>query len=138
MNLKKKQKKILEDEIQLNQTNNELHKAITKYDKLLSDSVLYPGIIGNLCKFKNFHEFINYTLQQISQLNSFKDKSLFDLKAYKVKLENLIESFKSQIENITLTLTEFTIKNVSDCESRIKNEWNEFFLWLWKFRKSKF
>jgi hypothetical protein len=120
----KTKKKILEDEIQLNQTNNELHKAITKYDKLLSDSVLYPGIIGNLCKFKNFHEFINYTLQQISQLNSFKDKSLFDLKAYKVKLENLIESFKSQIENITLTLTEFTIKNVSDCESRIKNELN--------------
>ena len=46
MNLKKKQKKkILEDEIQLNQTYNELHKTITKYDKLLSDSVLYPGII---------------------------------------------------------------------------------------------
>ena len=66
MNLKKKQKKILEDEIQLNQTYNELHKAITKYYKLLSDSVLYPGIIGNLCKFKNFHEFINYTLQQIN------------------------------------------------------------------------
>ena len=119
---KKIKKKILEDEIKLNQTNNELHKVITKYDKLLSDSVLYPGIIGNLCKFKNFHEFIDYTLQQISQLNIFKDKSLFDLKAYKVKLEYLIESFKSQIENITLTLTEFTIKNVSDCESRIKNE----------------
>ena len=60
MNLKKKQKKILEDEIQLIQTYNELHKAITKYDKLLSDSVLYPGIIGNLCKFINFHEFILY------------------------------------------------------------------------------
>ena len=45
MNLKKKQKKILENETQLNQTNNELHKVITKYDKLLSDSVLYPGII---------------------------------------------------------------------------------------------
>ena len=59
MNLKKK--KILEDETQLNQTNNELHKAITKYDKLLSDSVLYPGIIY-LCKFKNFYEFIDYTL----------------------------------------------------------------------------
>ncbi len=60
MNLKKKQKKILEDEIQLKQTYNELHKAITKYDKLLSDSVLYPVIIGNLCKFINFYEFINY------------------------------------------------------------------------------
>ena len=38
----RKTKKNLEDEIQLNQTYNELHKAITKYDKLLSDSVLYP------------------------------------------------------------------------------------------------
>ena len=63
---------------------------------------------------------------------------MFDLKVYKVKLENLIESFKSKSENIILTLTEFTIKNVSDCESRIKNELNEFFLWLWKFRKHKF
>ena len=54
MNLKKKQKKILEDEIQLIKTYNELHKAITKYDKLLQDSVLYPGIIGNLFKFKIF------------------------------------------------------------------------------------
>ena len=51
MNLKKKQKKILEDEIQLKQTYNELHKAITKYDKLLSDSVLYPGISWNNRKF---------------------------------------------------------------------------------------
>ena len=108
----KTNEKIISTEFKLNQTYNELHNAITKYDKLLSDSVLYPGIIGNLCKFKNFHEFIDYTLQQISQLNSFKDKSLFDLKAYKEKLENLIESFKSQIENITLTLTEFIIKNV--------------------------
>ena len=56
-------KKLLILEFKLNQTNNELHKAITKYDKLLQDSVLYPGIIGNLCKFKNFNEFINYTLQ---------------------------------------------------------------------------
>ena len=38
MNKKIKKKKVFwVDEIQLNQTNNELHKAITKYDKLLSD-----------------------------------------------------------------------------------------------------
>ena len=30
MNLKKKQKKILENETQLNQTNNELHNTIIK------------------------------------------------------------------------------------------------------------
>ena len=41
----KTNEKIINTEFKLNQTNNELHKAITKYDKLLSDSVLYPGII---------------------------------------------------------------------------------------------
>ena len=54
MNLKKKQKKNFRRWNTIKSNNNELHKAITKYDKLLSDSVLYPGIIGNLCKFKNF------------------------------------------------------------------------------------
>ena len=38
----KTNEKIISTEFKLNQTYNELHNAITKYDKLLSDSVLYP------------------------------------------------------------------------------------------------
>ena len=88
---------------------------------MFSDSIIYPGIIGNMSKFKTFHEYIDYTLVQIGEINTFKEKNLLDLKSYKIKLENLIESFKYQINNITNSMTEFTTKCVNDCEERIRN-----------------
>ena len=112
---------IMKNEIKLDSTQKDLKEAIYKYDKMFSDTVIYPGLIGNLCKYKTFHEFIDYLLIQISQLNSFKEKNILDLKSYKTKLENLIQSFKLQIDNITKSMTEFTTKSVNDCEERIKN-----------------
>ena len=111
---------IMTNEIKLDSTQKDLQNAIYKYDKMFTDSVIYPGLIGNLCKYKTFHEFIDYLLIQISQLNSFKEKNILDLKSYKTKLENLIQSFKLQIDNITKSMTEFTTKSVNDCEERIK------------------
>ena len=116
--------KIVSHEIKLNLTYNELQNSITKYDKLFGDSVIYTGIIGKSCKFQNFHEFIDYVLQQIYSFNSYKEKSSLNFNLYKQKLETLIDSLKLQITNITSTLTEFTTKNVNDCENRMKNEIN--------------
>ena len=54
--------KMLNHEIKSNLIDNELHNSIIKYDKWLSDSIIYPGIIGKSCKYKNFHELIDYFL----------------------------------------------------------------------------
>ena len=110
---------VLKNEMKLDSTYKDLQDSIFKYDKLFSDTVIYPGIIGNLCKFKTFHEFMDYLIIQISQLNDFKDKNILDLKSYKTKLDNLIQSFKLQIDNITKSMTEFTTKSVNECEFKI-------------------
>ena len=115
------QEQVLTNEIKLDSTYKDLQNAIFKYDKMFSDTVIYPGIIGNMCKYKNFHEFMDYLIIQIAQLNAFKEKNILDLKNYKSKLDDLISSFKLQIDNITKTMTEFTTKSVNDCEDRIKN-----------------
>ena len=118
--------KILNHEIKSNLIDTELHNSIIKYDKLFADSVIYPGIIGKSCKYKTFHELIDYLLVQIGEFNSFKDKSLLDLKSYKTKLETLIQSFKIQIDNICLTLTEFSTQKVDDCENRMKTRFEKY------------
>ena len=40
----------------------EIKNAINKYDKLFTDSVIYPGVIGPKGKFATFHELIDYIL----------------------------------------------------------------------------
>ena len=110
---------VLTNEMKLDSTYKDLKDSIFKYDKLFSDSVIYPGIIGNLCKYKTFHEFMDFLIINISQLNDFKDKNILDLKTYKTKLDTLIQSYKLQIDNITKSMTEFTTKSVNECEFKI-------------------
>ena len=89
--------KLISEEIKLESLNKDLHNIIYKYDNMLSKSILYPGIIGNLCKFKTFHDFIDYVINQINILTQFKDKNILDLQSYKKKLEILFDSFNLQI-----------------------------------------
>ena len=72
---------------------------IDRINHILTDSVIYPSLIGNATKFKNFHEFMDYVVQEISQLNLFKDKSGLDITPYKRKIDQTVETLKLQINS---------------------------------------
>ena len=124
--------KILTNEIQLNNLNKEFSNTVLKYDKILSDSVIYPGFIGNLCKFKTFHDFMDYCILNIKDLNTFKNKNNIDLKDYKNQLNSMINFFKSQINNILFNANKFTKEAISNSEitfnenfEKLKKKYNE-------------
>ncbi len=52
----------------INTMGIELRDAINKYDKILSESVIYPGVIGYNTKYKSFHALIDYILTIILAL----------------------------------------------------------------------
>ena len=112
---------ILTNEIKFTNLEKEYHEKMGKIEYILSDSVIYPSVIGPKGKYKTFHEFIDYVLQQLAQTAIFRDKNSFDLSSYKNKLENLIQSFKFQLDNIVNSTNQFTTKSVNECEERIKN-----------------
>ena len=113
--------KILTQEIKIKNIEKDYNDKICQINNILSDSVVYPNVIGGISKFKTFHDFIDYVLAQIIQNNTYKEKNTLDLNSYKNKLENLIKSFQLQLDNIIKSANEFTTKSVNECEERIKN-----------------
>ena len=111
---------ILTNEVKFTNLEKEFHEKIEKIEYVLNDSVIYPSVIGPKGKYKTFHEFIDYVLQQLAQTAIFRDKNTFDLSSYKNKLENLIQSFKFQLDNIIKSTNQFTTKSVNECEERVK------------------
>ena len=111
---------ILTNEVKFTNLEKEFHEKIEKIEYVLNDSVIYPSVIGPKGKYKTFHEFIDYVLQQLAQTAIFRDKNSFDLSSYKNKLENLIQSFKFQLDNIIKSTNQFTTKSVNECEERVK------------------
>ena len=54
--------KIIKHEATIKYNTSELKEAINKYDRILTESVIYPGIIGTNSRFKDFHDMIDYIL----------------------------------------------------------------------------
>ena len=55
-------------EIRVETIENDLKNAINKYDAILLESVIYSGVIGQGAKFKNFHELIDFLLNNVSTI----------------------------------------------------------------------
>ena len=115
---------LLTEKIRLDNFRNDLKSNVERIDQILKDSVIYPGIIGGISKYKTFHDLIDYLLTQTSQTLTFREKSILDFKGYKTKLENSISSFNSQIDTLLKTTSEFTKTCVQEAEERMKSIYN--------------
>ena len=103
---------------------DESEKDVGTINKILSDTVLYPAIIGKKAKFQTFHEFIDFCIQEISQLNIFKTKSGLDITPFKKKIDSTLEAFKIQINN--LTPKEIVNQMVNDLEEKMNSNFKLF------------
>ena len=117
---------LITEKIRLDNFRNDLKSNIERIDRILKDSVIYPGIIGGISKYKTFHDLIDYILTQTSQTLTFREKSILDFKSYKTKLENIISSFNTQINTLLNTTSEFTKTCVKEAEERMKSIYNIF------------
>ena len=113
--------KLVTESIRLTNLETDYKGSLKNIENILSTSVIYPGIIGSSARFKTFHDYIDYVLKHISDLNQFKEKSIFDLTPYKKKLDESIDFIKFQINNIVSSANEFTVRTVNESEKRVKS-----------------
>ena len=116
--------KLMNQDILIKTNENVIKEAINKYDKILNESILYTGVIGNNGRFQNFHHLIDYLLLNTSQFVNFKDKNMIDFKSYKNKLESLFKSLKVQADSIVSTNNKYTNKKIIESEKRFKELMN--------------
>ena len=100
--------------------SEELKCAINKYDKVISDNLVLPGIVGKDTKFKDCRDLFEYVLNQIKIFSSYKDRNSIDLKTYKTKLDSLVNSLNYQISSITGNANSFTTANMKIVEKKYR------------------
>ena len=111
---------LLTQQLAIKSNESIIKEVIDKYDKLFSESVLYPGVIGSNGRFKNFHNFIDYIITNMNEFTNFKEKNIIDYKSYKTKLEGLFKSLKMQADSITTSNNKYTNKRFNDLEKKMK------------------
>ena len=125
----KNEKDMLSHLVKFNDIKNEMRDMFNEYEGIIKKykpSEVSEEIVGERRKFKTYPELMKYLYQNISQFNTYKEKSNLDFKGYKSKLDLTIFSFKNQINTIIDSMKNFTTTNIKESEGRIKGIINLF------------
>ena len=87
-------------DIKLNILDRDFNNACFKYDKIFSNNLIVPGLIGSSCPYDNLKPFLEYINIKMCELLKAKDKQTLDTKKYKERLETIISQNKTQFEDL--------------------------------------
>ena len=104
---------ILVNDMKVNTLDKEIRQSIIDMNELLKETVIYAGVIGPSCKFKTFHNYIDYTINELNILGTFKEKNMMDLSSFKKKIESNIQSFKLHVESLGRSSKQYTTDNIN-------------------------
>ena len=113
---------IMSNELKIKNLDNLLHDSITKYDKIILDSILYPGIIGKKNEFQTFHDLIDFLLINIKKLLLAREKENLEKKEFKNRVEENLEKFQGYVNFCVNKVEEFKQEMINyDINNIIKN-----------------
>ena len=91
--------KLISHEIRINSIREDLTKTSQKYDKIYLDNLEVPGYIGRCSKYANCKIFFTEIIKELDKFNTYREKNIIDLCTYKERLENIIKTFQSLVDN---------------------------------------
>ena len=116
---------LISHEIRINNLREDYNKSVQKYDKIYLDNLELPGYIGKYSKYKNCQVFFEGVIKELNKLNSYREKNIIDLKAYKEKLEQIIKTFNNLVDNNNKSqikyINEINERNNKECKSMIES-----------------
>ena len=111
-------------DIKLNILDRDFNNACFKYDKIFSNNLIVPGLIGTSCPYDNLKPFLEYINIKMSELLKAKDKQTLDTKKYKERLETIISQNKAQFETAQNKFNDYCSKGFKQCDIMCKDRAN--------------
>jgi hypothetical protein len=115
--------KLISHEVRLNNMREDFTNATQKYDRIYLDNLELPGFIGRCAKYKNCQIFFLEVIQDLAKLNKYREKNIIDLKMYKEKLETIISSMNTILDNNNAS----QIKYINETKEHILKDCNSLF-----------
>ena len=94
------EEKLSAQEKKLKELNDSLNESIYSMNKNVQENINYPGVIGPNSKFQNLHAFVDFVINNINNMNSFKEKmNSIDIQSYKSKFDKVMKNYKLQMDS---------------------------------------
>ena len=105
---------------------NDFEQLKTKYDKIVLDNLLVPGIVGMSCPYKNLSDYINNNSLEISKMKMEKEELKRENKELKVKIDGMMKSIINLVDKASRSCNEYSDKKKQELELLLESKIAEF------------
>ena len=117
---------IVTNNIKLQALREELRIHKSQYEDIVSHNILYHGMIGPGCKYRNFHEYVDFVNSSINNLITANNQKAVDMKNYKSKIDNIIHNINSQISEIIMGYKSYVHQSIKDFGEKVDKNFSSF------------
>lgn len=110
------------NKIRLSSLEKEIYNISFRYDKIIFENILVPGLIGVSCPYQNLPSFIEYTNKKIQELLYDKTKKTTDLKSYKERMEKILGMINLEMKNTHNKFADYCTKTFKDYEKMTQDK----------------
>ena len=113
-------------DIKITNLEKETKNDIYRIDNILTDSVIYTGIIGRTSKFKTFHQMIDYLLSQTSQNSTYREKNILDFNQIKKKISFIEQGMNNMRDNLAKDINFLFKQKMEECNAKLNDLVEEY------------
>ena len=114
----KSENTLIDLDLKLKGLDKDFHNSIYSVNDILKNSVIYPRVIGSAAKFKTFHAFIDYILNQFVQTNQFKDRITKEVNENRIRQDNNMAKLKNNCDIVMEQTRSFLISELEKIEKK--------------------
>ena len=123
---------IITHEIRINNSIDDINTMKAKYDKTIIDNLTLPSFINTNNQFKNIGEYIIYNINEVNKLKVEKDLIRKDIKETRVKIDALMATTLSLVNNSVARCHEYCKDNINSLSKSTDTKFREV---VFKFDK---
>ena len=120
----------LRNEVMINQLHistcrKDIEDTCYKYDKIVSENLLVPGIIGKSCKFGNLKEYIVYNKEEMNNAFFGNRQNANDLTVLKRKVDTSTAQLNTRIKSLEYRLSNFITSKYHELDGKFDRLYEE-------------
>ena len=117
---------IYSQEMRIKITMEEVYRLKSKYEKIINDNLIIPGLIGGSFRFKNLKDYIQFLSMEMSRVKSWQEEhKKLDLE-FKKKIDNIPVNMVTMLDSAAKQNKEYNEQRQKENAEYLENKIEEF------------
>ena len=116
---------VMINQVHISAGRKDIDSSCFKYDKIISDNLLVPGLIGKSCKFGDLKEYILFNKEEINNALLANRQAGNDLNLLRKKIDTNTGQINTKLKSLEYRLTNFIISKYNEISHKFEGLYEE-------------